>query len=155
MLKKCLRMLGGLLLSAHLAAAPLQALDDNDLAQVSGKDGVGFAAHIALNDPTLNGAVSDSRITTGFHVDGNTTYIVIKNLRGTIDISPMNLSARKKPDGSDYLALTLPETVRYGNFGFESLSVQSDPAAPVTESLGRININGTLNFQGQLRFWAH
>jgi hypothetical protein len=148
-------MLGGLLLRTHLAANPLQALDDNDLAEVSGRDGVGFAAHIALNDPTLNGAVTDSRITAGFHVDGNTTYIVIKNPRGTIDISPMNLSARKKPDGSDYLALTLPETVRYGNFGFESLSVQSDPTAPVTESLGRVNINGTLNFQGQLRFWAH
>ncbi|RJG00131.1 hypothetical protein D3871_13980 [Noviherbaspirillum saxi] len=154
-MKKGWALLAAMLLSMQVLARPLQALDDGELAGVSGGDGVSFAAHIALNDPTLSGAVTDSRLSTGFQVDGKTTYIVIRNLRGTIDVSPMNLSVQKKPDGSDYLALTLPETLRYGNWGYESLSAQADPLAPVTESLGRVNVNGALHFQGQMRFWAH
>lgn len=150
-----LRALLACLIAAPAHAQSLKPLDDGELAQVSGGDGLGIAAHISLNDPTLPGAVTDSRFTVGYRVDGQTTYIVIRNPRGTIDIAPFTLSAHKKPDGGDYMALTLPESVRYGNFGFESLSVQNDPFGPVTDSLGRFNINGTVTMQGQFRFWAH
>ncbi len=140
--------------SAALAQSPIP-LEDSDLSQVSGADGVSIAMHFSLNDPTLPNPVTDSRLSMGFTVDGQTNYIVIKNLRGTIDMFAVNLSVKKNADGNDYVAVGLPGTLKYTNFGYESLSVQSDPLAPVTQSLGRINVNGTLSMQGELRLWAH
>jgi hypothetical protein len=137
------------------AAPPLQALDDQELAQVSARDGIAFAAHIVINDPTLVGAVADSRLSLGFGGDGPNRYVVIKNVRGVIDMFGVGLSVERKSDGGDYVALTLPGYVKYTNFGFESLSVQNDPQAPVTSSMGSVNINGSMWMQGQLRIWAH
>jgi hypothetical protein len=141
---------------AFCAAAHAQpsALDDTSLSQVSGRDGVSFAMHLALNDPAQPGAI-DNRLSIGFHVDGNDTYLVVNKLHGLIDMFDANLSVQKKPDGSDYLALSLPATLKFTDFGFDSLGAQADPLAPVTESLGRMNLNGTLSMQGQFRFWAH
>ena len=137
------------------AAPPLQALDDQELAQVSARDGIAFAAHIVINDPTLVGAVADSRLSLWFGGDGPNRYVVIKNVRGVIDMFGVGLGVERKPDGGDYVALTLPGYVKYTNFGFESLSVQNDPQAPVTSSMGSVNINGSMWMQGQLRIWAH
>jgi hypothetical protein len=132
-----------------------QPLDDAELSDVSGADGITFALSLNLNDPTLTNAVTDSRISMGFNVDGKNTYIVVRNLRGKIDMFGVSLDVEKKPDGSDYVAVGLPAHLKYTDFGFESLSVQTDPAGPVTESLGRLSVNGTVNMQGQLRMWAH
>ena len=140
---------------AENAAQPLQSLDDAELSQVSARDGIAFAAHIVINDPTLVGAVADSRLSLGFGGDGPNRYVVIKNVRGVIDMFGVGLSVERKPDGSDYVALSLPGYVKYTNFGFESLSVQNDPLAPVSSSMGSVNINGSLWMQGQLRIWAH
>lgn len=134
------------------AAAPL---NDTQLEQISGGDGISFAMHLALNDPTLSAPSIDSRLSLGFNVNGQNNYLVIKNLHGTVDMFALGLDMQKKPDGTDYLALTLPSYVRYGNFGFDSLSAQVDPSAPVTGSLGSFNLNGTLSMQGQFRMWAH
>ncbi|CAN7516188.1 hypothetical protein LJR289_003542 [Pseudoduganella sp. LjRoot289] len=141
--------------AAYAAPPALQALDDAELSQVAARDGIAFAAHIVINDPTLVGAVADSRLSLGFGGDGPNRYVVIKNVRGVIDMFGVGLSVERKPDGSDYVALALPGYVKYTNFGFESLSVQNDPLAPVTSSMGSVNINGTLWMQGQLRIWAH
>ncbi|WP_420476202.1 hypothetical protein [Noviherbaspirillum sp. ST9] len=132
-----------------------QVLDDDALSDVSGADGVNFAMHLSLNDQTVANPSTDSRISMGFNVDGRTTHIVVRNLRGALDVFGLSLDVEKKPDGSDYLAVGLPAHVKYTDFGFESLSVQTDPAAPVTESLGRLSVHGTINMQGQLRMWAH
>ena len=144
-----------LLCCAHATAAPLQALDDRELAQVTGRDGLDFAAHIVINNPNLVGAVADSRLSIGFNGGGQDSYIVIKNLRGTVDMFSVGLSAQKMPSGSDAIQIDLPGYVNYTNFGFESLSAQSDPTAPVTNSLGSLNINGTLSLQGSIRIWSH
>ena len=145
-----------LLLSGAAHAGPLRALDDGELEQVNARDGISFAAHVAINDPTLVGAVSDSRLSLGFHDNGQTRFIVLRNVRGVIDMSTINIDVHAKPDGSgDYVALTLPGTVRFRNFGFESMSVQNDPLAPVTNSLGSFNVNGEMNMTGQVRMWAH
>lgn len=144
-----------LLCCAGAAAQALRPLGDAELAEVRGGDGISFAAHIVLNDPTLVGAVSDSRLSLGFKGDGQNSYLVIKNLRGTVDMFAVSLGVRKMPDGADYVAIGLPSYVRYSNFGFESLSVQSDPLAPVSSSLGSLNINGGMALQGQFRLWAH
>jgi len=142
--------------SCALAAAAPQPLDDQELEQVTGRDGISFAAHISINDPSLVGAVTDSRLSLGFNGDGTNRYIVIKNLRGMVDMFAVSLSAKTRSDGSgDYIAIGLPGYVRYTNFGFESLSVQTDPMAPVTGNLGSMNINGTFSLQGEVRIWSH
>ncbi|MDC8757348.1 hypothetical protein [Janthinobacterium fluminis] len=140
---------------AVLASEPLRPLDDRELAEVRGGDGISFAAHIVLNDPALVGAVSDSRLSLGFKGDGPSNYLVIKNLRGVVDMFAVSVGVHQRGDGGDYIALGLPGYIRYSNFGFESLSVQGDPLAPVTGSLGSLNIHGAVSMQGQFRMWAH
>ncbi|MFS2007059.1 hypothetical protein ACEN9F_25960 [Duganella sp. CT11-25] len=144
------------LMAGTAQAGSLRALDDGELSQVSGGDGISFAAHVVLNDPTLVGAVSDSRLSLGFKGDGVNRYIVFKNVRGTVDMFAVTLGVQNRSDGGgDYIAIGLPGYVHYTNLGFESLSVQMDPAAPVTGNLGSININGTVSLQGQVRLWGH
>lgn len=143
--------------AAAQTAQTVRALDDEELSQVSGRDGVAIAMHLALNVPsaTSGAGTTANRLSFGTTVDGKTNYIVVQNLHGTIDMLALDLSVQKKPDGTDYVEIGLPGYLKFGNFGFDSLSAQSDPQAPVTDSLGRVNINGTLSMQGQLRMWAH
>ncbi|MTW13031.1 hypothetical protein GM658_20710 [Pseudoduganella eburnea] len=141
---------------ALLQAAPSTPLNDEELSGVNARDGISFAAHISINDPTLVGAVTDSRLSLGFHDGDVPRYIVLRNVRGTIDMFAIGLSVKSRPDGNgDYIAITLPSQVRYTNFGFESMSVQNDPAAAVTGNLGSVNVNGNLQMQGEFRIWAH
>lgn len=154
MLRDLLATLLGWSIAAS-AIAQTVPLDDAELAGVSGGDGISIAVHLSINDPTLPNPVTDSRISMGFNVDGRDTYIVVRNPRGKIDMFGITLDVEKKPDGGDYLAVGLPGHVKYTDWGFESFSAQTDPTAPVTESLGRFNMNGTLNMQGQVRMWAH
>jgi hypothetical protein len=142
-------------LCAGASAEPLRPLDDEQLAQVNARDGLAFAIHFVLNNPAQGGSERDSRLSWGFKVDGQDTYLVVRNLSGVIDMFALAIDVRKKPDGGDYLSVTLPMHLKYTDFGFDSLSVQTDPLGPVTESLGRLNLNGTLSMQGQLRLWAH
>jgi hypothetical protein len=159
MLAMCWPCAGAPAADVSLAVVPartLQPLDDGELARVSARDGISFAAHVVINDPQLVGAVPDSRLSLGFGGDGPMRYVVIRNVRGVVDMFGLGLNVERKPDGSgDYVALTLPGYVKYSNFGFESLSVQNDPQAPVTSSMGSVNINGSLSLQGQLRIWSH
>ncbi|MYM24793.1 bacteriocin [Duganella sp. FT135W] len=155
-MKRALLPLMLLVGAAQAMAGELKPLDDKELSQVSGGDGISFAAHVVLNDPTLVGAVADSRLSLGFAGDGQNRYIVFKNVRGTVDMFAVNLGVQTRTDGGgDYIAIGLPGYVHYTNLGFESLSVQTDPTAPVTNSLGSLNINGTVSLQGQVRFWGH
>jgi hypothetical protein len=151
-----LRLLPVLLcVSAAAGAASLQPLDDEALGRVAARDGVSFAAHIVINNPELVGAVTDSRLSLGFGGDGPNRYVVIRNLRGVVDIGGVHIDIEKKPDGGEYVAVSMPSYVKFSSLGFESLSVQSDPLAPVTSSMGSVNVNGTMHMQGQFRIWAH
>ena len=150
------RLAALLLCPALLHAAPPRPLDDSELAGVNARDGISFAAHIVINDPTLAGAVTDSRFSLGFHDGGTPRYIVLRNVRGTVDLSATSVNVQARPDGNgDYIAITLPSQMRYTNFGFESMSVQNDPGAAVTGNLGSVNLDGSLQIQGQFRMWAH
>jgi hypothetical protein len=145
-----------LLVPALLHAAPQQVLDDGELSGVNARDGISFAAHIVLNDPTLVGAVTDSRLSLGFHDGGQPRYIVLRNVRGTVDMFAIGINVQARPDnGGDYIAITLPSQMRYTGFGFESMSVQNDPNAAITGNLGSVNLNGGLQMQGEFRMWAH
>jgi hypothetical protein len=144
-----------LLCPALLQAAPQKALDDAELSGVSARDGIRFAAHIVVNDPTLVGAVTDSRLSFGFH-DGAPRYIVLRNVRGTVDMFAIGINVQARPDGNgDYIAVALPSQVRFTSFGFESMSVQNDPNAAITGNLGSVNLHGSLQMQGEFRMWAH
>ena len=148
MVKTLLVAVVGLCLHGAALAQQLRALDDAELAQVRGGDGVSIAMHFVPNIGSLTWGMKDAA--------GQTSYVVIKYLGGAIDMFALTLDVLKKPDGSgDYVALGLPTYMKYTNYGFESLSVQADPQAPITGNLGSFNVNGTLSMQGQVRFWAH
>lgn len=140
--------------SAPALAEPTR-LDDAALAQVRGGDGVSFALNLELNKVIAGAAPDDSRLWISQEVDGRTTYTVLKNVRGRIQMFALNISAQRAPDGTSYIAFALPTYVRFTDVGFESLSVQADPHAAVTDSLGKFTLNGALSMQGQLRMWAH
>jgi hypothetical protein len=133
-------------------AAPT-ALGDEELAAVRGGDGVSFALRLELNRVNPGAPPGDSRLWIAQVVDGRTTYTVLKNVSGMIQMFALNIAARSAPDGTNYIAFTLPSYVRFTEVGFDSLSVQADPRAPVTDSLGRFTLNGVLSMQGQLRMW--
>lgn len=155
MLRILLTIFAALSLSTAALAQGPRPLDDDELGRVSGSDGVNIAMHLALNDPTLPDATKN-RLTWGFKDGDQTTYMVVDNISGTIDMYALGVSVENKPDGSgSYVAVTLPMHMKFTNFGFESLSAETDPLGPITGNLGGININGSLSMQGQLRIWPH
>jgi hypothetical protein len=143
-----------MLLVCGAAIAGPKALPDSELAQVSGADGISFAVKLNLNRQPDN-ATGDSRLMIGHQVDGRMTWLVMRNPGGVITMVGLNLSAQTASDGTNYVALTLPGYVRFTDTGFDSLSVQADPHGPVSGNLGRINLNGEMTMQGQLRLWSH
>ncbi|HEX8786563.1 MAG TPA: hypothetical protein VF793_10300, partial [Telluria sp.] len=96
-----------------------------------------------------------SQLSIGQTVDGRTTYLVFDNVSGRIQMASLSISAETAADGTNYVALGLPSSVRFTNFGVDSVSVQSDSSTPVTSNLGRFTLNGDLSMQGQLRLWSH
>ncbi|WP_374593913.1 hypothetical protein [Aquabacterium sp.] len=148
-----------LLLAAFLSTSGVraaEALSDEQLASVEGRDGIGMAVHLELNSALLAGATMDSRITMGFKSAGVNTYLVIQNFGGVMDQIGMSLQAKTRTDGGgDYLDFTLPVFVGFKDFGFRAMSAQTDPSAPITSSYGQILMNGTAQVQGHVLLWAH
>ena len=154
-----MKRLAALLLALPAAtaiAAPV-ALSDDDLAGISGQDGIGLAVHLELNSSLLAGVPSDSRLTLGFKVDGVTTYAVLDNLAGVVDLFALTLDVRSRPDGGgDYLDIDLPGFVGFKQFGFRALAAQTDPSAPIapSASYGQLLINGTGAMTGRVYLWG-
>jgi len=143
------------MLAAPLSSLALEPLSEEGLAAVAGRDGVSFAVALRLNSPDNPGAVVDSRLSTGYNVGGQQQYLVIKNLRGSIDMFAMRIDVMPRSDGGgDYVAITLPGHLRFGHFGYESISAEADPRGPITGNLGRFEIDGLINMRGQFRFWT-
>jgi hypothetical protein len=136
------------------AGAGPQPLPDSELSRVSGADGISFAVDLNLNRQPDAGT-ADSRLTIGQKVDGRTTYMVLRNVGGVIQMMGLNISPQTAADGTNYVALTLPGYARFTDTGFDSLSVQADPHGPVSGNLGRFSLNGEMTMQGQLRLWSH
>jgi hypothetical protein len=152
-MRACLLALAMLLPSCAAVAGP-QPLPDAELAQVRGADGISFAVDLNLNRQPDNGT-GDSRLMIGQTVNGRTTYIVVRNIGGVIQMVGLNISPQTAADGTSYVALTLPGYTRFTDTGFDSISVQADPHGPVSGSLGRVSLNGEMVMQGQLRLWSH
>src|SRR5947209_8699967 len=107
------------LFGAAALAQPPKQLDDNELSQVAAGDGISIALHLELNQPQSGVPASESRLTIGQTVNGNTNYIVVRNPSGVIDMFALGLSANTAPDGTNYVAVALPTYVKFTNVGFD------------------------------------
>lgn len=153
------RRLAPLMLLAALQTALAQPvpLSDDELAAVQGRDGIGLAVHLELNSGLLLGQPTDSRLVAGFNVNGQTTYAVVHNLGGVMDLIALTFDVRHRDDGGgDYVDIGLPAFVGFKQFGFRALAAQTDPTAPVTPatSYGQVLLNGTATTTGHVYIWA-
>jgi len=146
--------LTGLLGQPLCALAQPRALDDEAMSEVCGRDGVGFAVHLEMNSGLLDGKALDSRLVSGYTVNGQTTYQVAYNVGGIIDLIALTINVRGRPDGGDYIDLGLPGFVGVKNFGYRALGAQTDPSAAVSNSYGQLLLNGHAAMQGHLYLWA-
>ncbi len=152
-MKKVLVLIAMLCSGAATAGGP-RPLPDSELAQVRGADGISFAVDLNLNrQPDY--VLGDSRLTIGQKVDGQTTYIVVRNPGGRIQMVGLSIGAQTATDGTSYVALTMPAYTRFLDAGFDSISVQTDARGPVSGNLGSVSLNGEMTMTGQLRLWSH
>jgi len=108
-----------------------------------------MSLHLELN----NVPGSPNRTTVGFAVNGVTTYWVIHNLSGMMDLFNIAFDTVPGPDGNA-VQIALPRQLYFKNFGIDALAAQTDPTAPIGASLGQIKLNGMAQMQGQLLIWA-
>jgi hypothetical protein len=142
-----------LALAAGCAFAVKVPLNDDELSAVAGQ-GVALLVHLEINSGLLTGQPIDSRISAGFAVNGVTTYAIAQNFGGLLDLYAITLDPTTRANGSDYLAIGMPNTVYAKDFGVRAIGVQTDAAAPITSSLGSLLLNGSANMTGQLNVWA-
>lgn len=148
---------GACLLAASAAHADPKPLDDDALSAVRGA-GVDIAVHLVLDQPLLDGATTDARITLGFNNGGTTTYAVLQNLAGIADFYSFTINMRQRTagdPGSDYFDITLPTTVAFKQFGVRAIAVTTAPDAPITtaNSYGSIILDGQMTMTGHLYLW--
>ena len=142
-----------LALAAGHAVAEKKPLDDDELRGVSGQ-GISIAVHLVLNGGLLTGQTIDSRISAGFTVAGVTTYAIVQNFGGELDLFPVTLDTNTKADGTAYISIGMPAALYARDFGARAIGVQTDANAPITNSLGSILLNGSATMTGQLNVWA-
>lgn len=138
--------------AASGALAEKKALDDEELRGVSGK-GIAIAVNLQLNTRQIAGTAPPSNISAGFSVDGVTTYAIVQNFGGGLQLFSITIDPSVKPDGSGYLSIGMPAYVNAQDFGIHGIGVQTDPNAPITSSLGSLTLNGTASMTGQLNLW--
>ena len=134
------------------AFAEKKALDDEELRGVSGK-GISIAVNLQLNTAAIGGTAAPSNIAAGFNVNGVTTYAIVQNFGGGLQLFSITIDPSVKPDGTGYLAIGMPAYVNAQDFGIHGIGVQTDPNAPLTSSLGSLTLNGTASMTGTLNLW--
>ena len=142
-----------LALACGHAFAEKTPLNDDELRGVAGK-GISIAVHLELNSGLLTGQTVDSRISAGFTVDGVTTYAIVQNFGGILNLYDITLDQLTAPDGSGYLSIGMPGLVQAKDFGVRAIGVQTGLDAPITNSLGSLLLNGSATMTGQLNVWA-
>lgn len=135
-------------LSAGAMAAP-KAMDNSELAEVVGGDGVSIIADINVNA---------SQVSHSFNVDGVTTYAVMQDVGGGMFVGGITVDVRNKPDasGDTYIDIGLPGFVAFKKFGFRASGVQTDPQAAIlpSQNLGGVQLNGNGAMTGHFLMWA-
>lgn len=142
-----------LALAASCAFAEKRPLDDEQLRAVSAK-GISIAVNLQLNTGAIAGTATPSTMSAGFVVGGTTTYAIVQNFGGGLQMFTITLDPSAKPDGSGYLSIGLPAYLSAQDFGIHALGVQTDLNAPLSGNLGALTLNGTAAMTGQLNVWA-
>jgi hypothetical protein len=141
-----------LALAASCAFAEKTPLDDEQLRSVSAK-GIAIAVNLQLNTSAIAGSAPPSNIAAGFVVAGATTYAIVQNFGGGLQMFSITIDPSLKPDGSGYLAIGMPSYLDAQDFGIHAIGVQTDAGAPLAGSLGALTLNGSAAMTGQLNVW--
>lgn len=142
-----------LALAASCACAEKKPLDDEQLRSVAAK-GIALAIDLQLNTGAIAGTTAPSNISAGFLVAGTTTYAIVQNFGGGLQLFSITIDPSTKPDGSGYLAIGMPTYLNAQDFGIHAIGVQTDLNAPLNGSLGALTLNGVASMTGQLNLWA-
>lgn len=129
-------------------AAP-QPMDAQELAEVSGSDGVSISMDLNVNM---------SQVSRSFNVDGTTTHAVLNDVGGNMLALGITVDVRKRPDVADgtYIDVGMPGYISFNKFGFKSSGVQTDlnTTLPANQNLGGVQLNGTGAMTGHFLIWA-
>ena len=152
------KYLMSLLLLALLPALPARAapqpLDDAELADVAGRDGIGIAFDLNWN---VSNAANGGRLVAGFQVNGVGSYAVLDGIGGGMTVVALSIDMRQRADGSgDYIDIGLPGFVGFTRFGYRAMGAVSDPGQAITaaNSLGGLQLNGHAAISGHVYLWA-
>ncbi len=146
-----------LLVRPGLARAAPVALADEELARVSGRDGIGIAFNLDWNAHPPSGGGGESRLVAGFRVDGTTSYAVLDGLGGSMTVLALSLDLRQRADGGgDYVDIGLPGFIGFSKFGFRAMAAQTDPLAPIAAGTGYggLQLDGSAAMTGRVYLWA-
>lgn len=131
------------------AMAEPKALDNSELAEVVGGDGISISIDLSLNA---------TQVSRGFTVDGVTTHAVMNDVGGNMLALGVTVDVQQRPDaaGSTYVDIGMPSFISFKNFGFRSSGVQTDlqTALPANQNLGGVQLNGTGAMTGHFLMWA-
>jgi hypothetical protein len=142
-----------LAVAAACAFAEKVPLDDEQLRSVSGK-GIAIAVNLQLNTAAIAGTAAPGNVAAGFAVNGTTTYAIVQNFGGGLQLFSITIDPSVRPDGIGYLAIGMPGSLSAQDFGAHAIGVQTDPALPLAGSLGSLVLNGSASMTGQLNLWA-
>lgn len=138
----------GSCLAAQALALP-QALDNDELSEVSGGEGVSIIADINVNA---------SRVAHSFKDRGVTTHAVMDDVGGGMLVGGLTIDIRNKPDasGDTYIDIGMPGFVAFKKFGFSASAVQTNAQAAIApnQNLGGVQLNGTGAMTGHFLMWA-
>ncbi|MBK7006528.1 MAG: hypothetical protein IPH37_16515 [Burkholderiales bacterium] len=131
------------------ALAEPKAMDNSEMSDVVGGDGVSIIADINVHI---------SRVSRDFNDGGTTTHLVMDDVGGGAFIGGITLDVRNRPDasGESYIDIGLPGFVAFNKLGFKTSGVQTDHQAAIapSQNLGGVQLNGTGAMTGHFLMWA-
>jgi hypothetical protein len=129
-------------------AAP-QPMDVQELAEVTGSDGVSIIMDLNVNI---------AKVSRSFNVDGVTTHAVLNDVGGSMLAAGITVDVKQRPDvaGSSYIDVGMPGYISFAKFGFKSSGVQTDlnTTLPANQNLGGVQLNGAGAMTGHFLIWA-
>lgn len=129
-------------------AAP-QPMNTEELAEVSGSEGVSISMDLNVNM---------SQVSRSFNVDGVTTHAVLNDVGGSMLALGITVDVKQRPDlaNGTYIDVGMPGYLSFAKFGFKSSGVQTDlnTTLPANQNLGGVQLNGTGAMTGHFLIWA-
>lgn len=136
------------LVVCNSAMATPQPMDAEELAKVSGSDGVSISMDLNVNM---------SQVSRSFNVDGVTTHAVLNDVGGSMLALGITVDVKQRPDvaNGSYIDVGMPGYLSFAKFGFKSSGVQTDLNTTLpANNLGGVQLNGTGAMTGHFLIWA-